>query len=256
MVFLHGFTQRGAIWDWVLDDVRQRLQGEWELITPDLPGHGDTPIGDEETFWQTADKLADEYGPAHWVGYSLGGRTLLHVAIAHPQVVQSMVLVGAKGGFEDAEQARKRIEADEKIAEKLDAMGSKDAFRDWLENTWLAMPMFRGLQPEAGQPDRRQVDLRVTNNTHNLAQSLRRHGSGMQDYLVPKLADVQVPTTVLWAERDSDLIMADCKVLADVLPNAYGNEVPSVSHSIPWEAPDLFADFIARTVARATNERV
>jgi 2-succinyl-6-hydroxy-2,4-cyclohexadiene-1-carboxylate synthase len=161
------------------------------------------------------------------------------------------VLVGAKAGFEDRDDAQKRIAADEKIASRLDAMTGKEGFRDWLQNTWLAMPMFSGLQPTEDESDRRQIDLRLTNDPHSLAASLRRHGSGMQDYLVPKLADVQVPTTVLWAERDNDLIMNDCKVLADVLPNAFGNEVPLVGHSIPWEAPDIFADFIARTVARA-----
>jgi 2-succinyl-6-hydroxy-2,4-cyclohexadiene-1-carboxylate synthase len=251
LVLLHGFTQRGAIWDVVMDDLRQRLVGEWEIITPDLPGHGDTPIGDDETFWQTADKLADSCGPAHWVGYSLGGRSLLHVAIAHPEVVKSMVLVGAKAGFEDRDEARRRVEADEKIAAKLDAMNDADAFRDWLTNTWLAMPMFKGLQPKDGEDDRRQIDVRLTNDVHNLAKSLRRHGSGVQDFLVPRLHEISIPTTVLWAERDADLIMSDCKVLADAIPNAFGNEVPTVGHSIPWEAPDLFADFVARTIARA-----
>jgi 2-succinyl-6-hydroxy-2,4-cyclohexadiene-1-carboxylate synthase len=254
IVFLHGFTQRGAIWDVVLDDVRQRLTGDWEFITPDLPGHGDTPITDGETFWQTADALATAYGPAHWVGYSLGGRTLLHVAIAHPEVVQSMTLIGAKAGFENREDAQKRIEADEKIAARLDAMTSSDDLRDWLENKWLAMPMFDGLQPKDGEPDRRQVDVRLTNDPQKLATSLRQHGSGVQEYLVPKLKDVQTPTTVLWAERDTDLIMSDCKVLADTLPNAFGNEVPLVGHSIPWEAPDIFADFVARTVGRADSD--
>jgi 2-succinyl-6-hydroxy-2,4-cyclohexadiene-1-carboxylate synthase len=253
IVFLHGFTQRGAIWETVLDDVRQRLEGDWELITPDLPGHGGTPIADDETFWRTARTLAETYGPAHWVGYSLGGRTLLHVAIAHPEAVRSMVLVGAKAGFEDRGEAAARVEADEKIATKLDAMSSADELRDWLENKWLAMPMFNGLQPKEGEPDRRQIDVRLANDPHRLAMSLRRHGSGVQEYLVPRLTQVGVPTTVLWAELDNDLIMGDCKVLADAIPNAFGNEVPTVGHSIPWEAPDLFADFVVRTVARAKS---
>jgi 2-succinyl-6-hydroxy-2,4-cyclohexadiene-1-carboxylate synthase len=249
IVFLHGFTQRGAIWDPVLEDVRKRLSGDWELITPDLPGHGDTPIDMDETFWKTADWLAATYGPAHWVGYSLGGRTLLHVAIAHPEAMQSMTLVGAKGGYEDRNEAADRIVKDEKIAAKLDAMQGDD-LREWLTNTWLAMPMFDGLQPKEGEPDRRQIDVRLANNPRNLATSRRVHGSGVQEYLVPRLEKVTAPTTVLWAERDNDLIMSDCKVLADAIPNAFGNEVPLVSHSIPWEAPDIFADFVVRTVAR------
>jgi len=34
---LHGFTQRGAMWD----EVASLVGGDWE--TPDLPGHGQTP---------------------------------------------------------------------------------------------------------------------------------------------------------------------------------------------------------------------
>ena len=36
-----------------------------------------------------------------WVGYSMGGRTALHVALAHPDLVEALVLISTTAGIED-----------------------------------------------------------------------------------------------------------------------------------------------------------
>jgi len=91
LCLVHGFTQTGASWE----PVAAHLRGAGhDVVTPDAPGHGakaSAPAG----LWDGARALADEVGPAVWIGYSMGGRYALHVALAEPAVVTRLVVVSA-----------------------------------------------------------------------------------------------------------------------------------------------------------------
>ncbi len=104
LVFLHGFTQTGASWGPVLE----ALDGHFPIILPDAPGHGGSSAVRAD-LWQTADLLAGltsssgtAPGLAAWAGYSMGGRTALHFALAHPEQVASLVLISTSAGIDDA----------------------------------------------------------------------------------------------------------------------------------------------------------
>ena len=95
LLLLHGFTGRGTAWG----SHTTRLAHAFRVITVDLPGHGRTARADPErlTVERTADDLAailDRTGavPADLLGYSLGARIALRLAIAHPSVVGRLVL--------------------------------------------------------------------------------------------------------------------------------------------------------------------
>ena len=64
------------------------------------------PLRCGPTSLETANLVADTCGPADYVGYSLGGRVLLHLALARPDVVRRAVLIGVTAGIEDAARAR------------------------------------------------------------------------------------------------------------------------------------------------------
>ena len=88
LVLVHGFTQTGRSWGdprtWPAD----------EVLAPDV-----APTGD---LWATAEDLAAAGGRAAYVGYSMGGRLCLHVALRHPELVERLVVVGATGGIDAA----------------------------------------------------------------------------------------------------------------------------------------------------------
>ena len=71
---LHGFTQRGAMWD----EVAALAGGDW--AAPDLPGHGSTPpmAWDEAVGWVAARAAAED--ASTMMGYSMGGRLALAAA--------------------------------------------------------------------------------------------------------------------------------------------------------------------------------
>ena len=82
VVLVHGFTQTHRSWDVVAD----ALAREHDVVALDAPGHGE--LSDVALdLWQGARLVAQQGGRAAYVGYSMGGRLCLHVALAHPDFV-------------------------------------------------------------------------------------------------------------------------------------------------------------------------
>jgi pimeloyl-ACP methyl ester carboxylesterase len=103
LLLLHGGLGIGDDWRHVFPS---DLPG-YRLIVPDLRGHGrSTSPPQEFTFracasdvWELLQYLQIDRVKA--IGMSLGAKTLLHLATAHPPCVEAMVLVSATPRFPD-----------------------------------------------------------------------------------------------------------------------------------------------------------
>src|SRR4051812_10244358 len=77
------------------------LASRFRVIRPDLPGSARSPVPDQlsiGTLVAAIAKLCDSLGltrGAHMVGHSLGTIIAQHLAIEHPGLVRSLVLLGA-----------------------------------------------------------------------------------------------------------------------------------------------------------------
>src|SRR5688500_1648417 len=131
MVLVHGFTQTGRCWG----PVAEALAVHHEVVRVDAPGHGRSaevmagPRG-------SARLIADRGGRATYLGYSMGGRFCLHLALANPELVAGLVLVGATPGIEDDDEREQRAADDDRMAQVLERRGL-EAFLD----AWLANPL-------------------------------------------------------------------------------------------------------------------
>ena len=97
VVLIHGFatsterTWREPGWFDLLKDARRRAIGI------DLLGHGDAPKPTEpEAYDDLMTPVVEQFpdSPADVIAYSLGARTALQIAIAHPERIQRLVLGG------------------------------------------------------------------------------------------------------------------------------------------------------------------
>ena len=188
LVLLHGFTQTGNSWNTIAGD----LGGDFEVLAPDAPGHGDSrqPAPD---LWHAAGAMTALCGRATYVGYSMGGRIALHAALARPDLVERLILLGATPGIRDTQEREARKQSDEALALSIERDGV-DAFL----TRWLSNPLFEHLPTEASQQDDRR-----RNSVDGLAGSLRTCGTGSQDNLWTRLAELRMPVLLMAGALDT-----------------------------------------------------
>lgn len=232
-MLVHGFTQTGASWRRIAD----ALGESYEVLTPDLPGHGSSaaPSGDLAA---AASELGEACGEATYVGYSLGGRICLHLALARPALVDRLVLVSTTAGIDDADEREERVAADEALALRIE-QGGDAAIAEFLDE-WLSGPLFSALDEEAA--DRA---ARLENTAAGLASSLRHHGTGTQLPLWERLGELTMPVLVVAGEQDEKFLAAGQRLAAAIGPSALFILVPGAGHAVPFEQPEAFARLLA-----------
>ena len=119
VVFVHGFTQTGRS----MIELAERLVARgYQAVVVDLPGHGGS-ADIRADLRRSADLMAATAGPATYVGYSLGGRVCLHLAIMSPHVVERLALIGAHPGIVDEGERAARRASDDALAEHVVDVG-------------------------------------------------------------------------------------------------------------------------------------
>lgn len=235
---LHGFGQNGRCWG----RLGTTLQASHAVTALDLSGHGSAGAVDAD-LWTSADLVAaaiDPDRPASLVGYSMGGRVALHVALAHPELVQRLVLISATAGIDDDRERDRRHAEDHALADRIEEIGTH-AFVD----EWLARPMFAGL-PADGRFD----DERRSNHPRGLASSLRHAGTGTQDPLWSRLGELEMPVLVLAGQDDDKYAALAERLAAGIGHHATLAVVGSSGHSVHLEQPALTADLVSAWLAR------
>ena len=233
LVALHGFLGRGA--DWA--GVAELLPG-YRVLAPDLPGHGDalglpggafSIEGTARAVLATLD--AHHVEGAALVGYSMGGRLALFLALHAPRRFTHLVLESASPGLRSDEEraARRDLDAHRaaEIAENL------PAFLD----AWYRQPLFAATPPAVRA---RLARERAANRPLELARSLAGMGTGAQPSLWPALARLAVPTLALAGAEDARFA-ALAHELAALSGEITVHVVPGAGHTVHLDAPHAFA---------------
>lgn len=230
VVLVHGFTQTSTSWQPIATDLAQ----DHRVVSVDGPGHGRS-CAVQVGLWEGARLLGRVGGTAAYVGYSMGGRLCLHLALSNPSLVRALVLLGATAGYEDAAERAARRDADEALARGLETDGV-DAFLE----QWLAQPLFADLSPDAAD-----VEARRANTATGLAASLRLTGTGTQDPpLWPRLAELEMPVLVVAGEADLKFRAIGERLTASIGSNAQMATVTGAGHAAHLEAPEAFLGVI------------
>ncbi|MGH9277792.1 MAG: alpha/beta fold hydrolase [Acidimicrobiales bacterium] len=238
IVLVHGFTQTTRSWD----DVAAALTDRHEVVRVDLPGHGGS-AEQRLDFVETAAAIGDAGGRAIYTGYSMGGRLSLRLALDRPNVVRSLVLIGASPGLADPVVRDERRRADARLAKDLEN-GDTNGFLE----KWLAQPLF-----ETSRPRPADLAARKENPRDGLAYALRTLGTGTQDSLWDRLGELGMPVLLIVGEEDAKFRDIAERMVSGIGPNATTAWVPGAGHAVPLDRPAacaaLVADFAARHAA-------
>jgi 2-succinyl-6-hydroxy-2,4-cyclohexadiene-1-carboxylate synthase len=229
-IALHGFTQRGRMWE----ELASLVGGVW--VRPDLPGHGEAPLRLwEEAVAEVAGLVAAVEPPRHLIGYSMGGRLALAAALESPSVVDGLVLISGGPGFADGSQRLMRRQEDMVLADRIEALGV-EAFLD----EWLARPMFAGLAMRPAAWLERDLAARAASHAAGLAGALRLLGQGAQPYLGDRLGELKAPVLLIAGSEDGPYV-ARAEEMNRRIPGSVLEIVPRCGHAVVGERPDAVA---------------
>jgi 2-succinyl-6-hydroxy-2,4-cyclohexadiene-1-carboxylate synthase len=234
VVLVHGFTQTLRSWDAVARD----LAVYRTVVRADLPGHGESSDVRVHGITEAAELLGAACGEATYVGYSMGGRVCLRLALDRPDLVRALALVSASPGIEDDAERAARLEDDRALANEIERDGV-EAFLD----RWLAQPMFAGV-PAGAKRDR------LRNSAAGLAHALRALGQGATPPMWSALGDVAMPVALVVGERDAKYRAIAGRMRAMLRAHPRLAVVPGAGHAAHVEAPEMTAGFIERFLVR------
>jgi len=224
MILVHGFTQTADSWDPVLDALPPTV----DALAVEVPEALD--------FDTTAAVIGARGGPATYVGYSMGGRLSLALALERPDIVQSLVLVSASPGIADERERANRRAADDQLAHDVERDGL-DAFLE----RWLAQPLFASLPRELAGVDARRRGNSVERVTHQL----RALGQGAQPSLWHRLPELQMPVLLVTGAYDRKYRDLASTMAAAIGDNARTVTVSEAGHALHLEQPAALAALLA-----------
>jgi 2-succinyl-6-hydroxy-2,4-cyclohexadiene-1-carboxylate synthase len=236
LVLLHGFTNSGASWEPVISGLGQR----YRALAPDIRGHASAAAREPVTLDAVLDDIAElPYERFTLLGYSQGGRIALHAALAMPERIARLVLIGASPGLaQDAERTARRL-ADERLAQRIETLTIEQFAEQWSQT-----PILAEVGPDVAA--RAHAD-RLRSRPAGLAAALRGLGTGALPSLWERLGELRMPVTLIVGERDrkfSELAVEMAALIADSTVVS----VPGAGHAVHLERPDAVAAELLRVV--------
>lgn len=236
ILMLHGFLGSGEDWKQYAD----RLQNDYTCFMPDLPGHGATPAphGVTGTFEAIGDSLAELAGkihpaPLHLVGYSMGGRLALYLALHYPEQFRSTVIISSSPGLKNPEEKALRCESDKRIARRITT--NFDSFLD----SWYGLQLFTTLKKH---PLFSEVfERRKANDPQALAAALKQLSTGSQPSLWEKLSENSLHTGFFVGEKDRKYVEIG-RQMVNLCPNSELFIFPGCGHTLHIENRQLFLE--------------
>jgi pimeloyl-ACP methyl ester carboxylesterase len=214
------------------------LQRERTVVRCDLRGFGSTPLLPGE-YSHAGDliELLDELqlGPAAVVGASMGGGVSLQVALARPDLVSALVLIGTGvRGHQWSEHVTRAWDEEDAAL----ARGDVDAAVEVNLRTWVDGPhrspdeVDAGLRRRLGEMQRHAFEL-----------GLESHDAKEGTYLenaADRLAEVAVPTLVIVGEHDRLTPPEDAQRIAEGVVGARLVTIDQAGHMSNLENPEAF----------------
>lgn len=229
-VLLHGFTQTSRSWDRYID----LLQPEQSIIRFDAPGHANSTSVSAD-LPTTATMVAEQGAKADYIGYSMGARLALHIALLHPDSVRRLVLISGSPGLRTLAEQIERQQSDEHLAQEIIQVGVSQFVSKWLSN-----PMFANLVSTEGD-----IKDRLRNSVDGLVSSLTMSGTGSQQSLWDRLSELSMPVLLIVGENDQKFRQINSEMKNLISSQTELVIIQNAGHAVHLEQPKQCVSVIA-----------
>lgn len=247
VLFLHGFMGRSLDWQNVMSPLAENFYS----MAVDLPGHGATVTPDQDKSYTME---ATGAGLVRWldememkrcslVGYSMGGRLALYLAVTYPDRFEKVVLESASPGLADEAERNVRLADDMKLADKL----KETPLEKFIAN-WYNQPLFVSLKNRPTLVSN-LIANRRNNDPEKLAISLRYLSTGRQPSLWDKLEKVRLPLGLI-VGQDDDKFVQIATEMTKRCPGARMKVVNQAGHMVHYEQPDEYISWLRSFLGR------
>jgi pimeloyl-ACP methyl ester carboxylesterase len=184
---------------------------------------------------------AEGVGAAHVVGISMGGMISQLIALDHPARCKSLVLMSTHAGGSEVIAPTSEAFA---LFQPPRGTTAEQIMR--LSVRVLTAPGFAKKNPESVEA---LVRYAVEQPTPRRAFSTQLQAIFASDR-AQRLQDIRVPTLVLHGDSDSLIPDGNGRLLAQRIPGAELEIVPTCGHMPTWEAPDAVSRRVLEFLAR------
>ncbi len=242
LMLLHGFTGAAASWS----DVQPALASHFELIMPDLLGHGRSDAPPDPARYRM-DRCVDDLisildamglKRVHLLGYSMGGRVALAAALDHPHRFASVALESASPGLATETERGQRVLSDNELAEFIEHKGIEQFVA-----RWERVPLFSSQQRLPSAVRARLGQQRLANNPIGLANSLRGLGTGVQQPLWDRISGLRMRCLIMAGELDLKFVEIAQRMGAAITGSRLAL-VADAGHTIHLEQPEEFVRLV------------
>jgi len=222
ILLTHGHLSSRTAWD----AQHQALADRYRVISWDIRGHGQTVSTDDPAGYSLDLTVADvravlgHLGIERAVigGLSLGGYISLAFALAHPKIVEALVICDSGPGYRN-DQARSQWN-ERAFARAAD-----------LETNGLATL------------ESRSREVRESRARHRSARALAHATRGILaqqgSTVIDGLPSISVPTLVIVGDQDQPFL-APCEYMAKKIPGARLEFIAGAGHSSNLDQPEAF----------------
>ena len=254
VLLLHGIGQ--SLDDW--NEQHERLSERHTVYSIDLPGFAYSDRLPGTTLAKLAGVLpafldaVGVHGPLPVMGNSLGGAVAMKLAADHPDRVSALVLANS-AGFGKEVALVLRLLAVRPFAALLMRPDEKASRRTVESLFYDKTPVTEARIGHAFALSQRATHRRTLMDVARDLGTVSGVRAEWRTALIGALAQSDVPTLVMWGDRDHILPFSHLEAAAAALPHAESHVFPKTGHMPQIERPDEFAavveDFLSRVPA-------
>ena len=238
LLFIHAGICDARMWD----DQWEHFAQSYQVVRFDMRGFGRTP-NPTDTFKDIEDIHALlthlNIAKTHIVACSFGGKNAIDFALAYPDMVDKLVVVGsALGGFEYSAEMQENDALEEEVFEK----GGKFAAVEHDVRSWVDGPKRQPHEVDMYLREKvREMDL----NTFSLYDP-DNVGKRVQPELEAfgRLHELLAPTLAIYGELEWVDMIQICEAIASIAPHARSAAIEGTCHLPNMERPDIFNEIV------------